>query len=191
MITHRPYVYPCATPEEARQSLVVLERRRDQGLVTTDDYRETRRQLVRAVLELKADGDSNREAADILGLEETADGRDVAANAPSVDTTVEILAVGEAIAPPNDEAAKHGGKNGESREEMKPVAEEEMPSEESWQRAAPELGLDSGSTNAQHEEIARLKAQIAKLEAIVKQQGVRIAKLEARPHRRSKGKGTR
>jgi hypothetical protein len=60
IITHRPYVYPCATPEEARQSLVVLVRRRDQGLVTTDDYLETRRRLVRAALELKADGDGNR-----------------------------------------------------------------------------------------------------------------------------------
>ena len=39
-----------ATPEEARQSLVVLVRRRDQGLVTADEYLETRRRLVRAAL---------------------------------------------------------------------------------------------------------------------------------------------
>jgi hypothetical protein len=94
-------------------------RRRDQGLVTTDDYLETRRRLVRAALEPKADGDGNREAADILGVDEGTIRNDLAAENSAdgknnstknngghadgvefslpVDTIGEILGVAEAI----------------------------------------------------------------------------------------------
>jgi hypothetical protein len=65
--------------------------------------------------------------------------------------------------------------------ETKPAVEQEMSSEEeaekSWQQATPKPGLDLSASTNPHEEIARLKAQIAKLEAIVEQQGVRIAEI--------------
>jgi hypothetical protein len=50
MVIYRPHAYPCATPEEARQSLAALQDRRDKGLVTTDEYLDTRRRLVQAAL---------------------------------------------------------------------------------------------------------------------------------------------
>jgi hypothetical protein len=50
VVIHHPLAYPCATPEDARQSLAALRERRDKGLVTADEYLDTRRRLVQAAL---------------------------------------------------------------------------------------------------------------------------------------------
>jgi hypothetical protein len=50
-IAYRPWVYPCETPAEARASLAILARRRDLGTISSGDYFDIRRRLVRALVE--------------------------------------------------------------------------------------------------------------------------------------------
>lgn len=50
MVNEIVHHYPSDTPAQARASLMELQKRRDQGKITTDDYLDIRRRLVRASL---------------------------------------------------------------------------------------------------------------------------------------------
>jgi len=50
MVTERKHEYPCATLQQTSASLADLMRRRDQGLVTAEDYYAIRARLIRAGL---------------------------------------------------------------------------------------------------------------------------------------------